>query len=167
MFCLNISTKDGQRCVDIVNVQQPGSDRLNVDSEVVTSMAFSCYGKLAGYLVSLNKDNNGYDYPHITLWHVDSGDYYLQSDYEIAEYDIIQMSNYYFVNVSVPKTETIRIWPGDLVGYYQPKRPRYTVWSINTIGYTSYNVSASHSGYYYALNTVDDRQPLIQLLYGT
>ena len=147
----------------MVNVQQPGSDRLNVDSEVVASINFSCYGKLAGYLVSLNKDDNGYDYPHITLWHVNSG-YYRISDYEITENDIIQMSNYYFVNVSVPKYETIRIWPGDLVGYYQPKHPRYTVWSINTTGYTSYNISGPYGGY--ALNTVDDRQPLIQLLYG-
>ena len=166
MFCLNISTKDGQRCADIVNVQQPGSDRLNVDSEVVTSMTFSCYGKLAGYLVSLNQEDNGNDYPHITLWHNDSGSYYLTSDYEITENDIIQMSNYYFVNVAVPKTETIRIWPGDLVGYYHPRSPRYTVWSINTIGYTSYYISLTHSGSYSALNTVDDRQPLIQLLYG-
>ena len=156
----------------MVNVQQPGSDRLNVNSQVVTLMNFSCYGRLTGYLVSLNQDNNGNDYPHITLWRRLSFTYFIISDYVITESDIIQKSNYYFANVSFAINETIGLQPGDLVGYYQPDSPHYTVWSINTTGYTSYIVSTitTSTGHVYisgTLDTVNDRQPLIQLLYGT
>ena len=159
----------------MVNVQQPGSDQLNVDSEVMTSMNLSCYGRLTGYLVSLNQVYNGNDYPHISLWHP-YGDsirtyYFRINDYVITENDIIQMSNYYFANVSFAINEATGLQPDDLFGYYQPDSPRYTVWSINTTGYTSYIISTEISlGFVFVesiLNTVNDRQPLIQILYGT
>ena len=159
----------------MVNVQQPGSDRLNVDSQVLTSVSFSCYSRLTGYLVSLNQDDNGNDYPHITLWRrLSPGYLYRINDYVITENDIIQMSNYYFANVSFAINEATRLQPGDLFGYYQPDSPRYTVWSNNTTGYTSYIISTApsriYSNYVYRsgiLDTVNDRQPLIQILYGT
>ena len=159
----------------MVNVQQPGSDWLNADSQVVTSMNVSCYGRLTGYLVNLNQDDNGNDYPHISIWRrLSTGYYYRINDYVITENDIIQMSNYYFANVSFAINEATGLQPGDLIGYYQPDSPRYTVWSINATGYTSYIVSTTasliYSNYVYAsgiLNTVNDRQPLIQIFYGT
>ena len=158
----------------MVNVQQPGSDRSNVDSQVVTSMSFSCNGRLTGYLVSLNHDDNGNDYPHISIWrHVFYFFSYYTiriSDYVITENDIIQKSNYYFANVSFAINETIRFLPGDVIGYYQPDSPRYTVWSINTTGYTFDIIStATNWGDVYVLDildTVNDRQPLIQIIYG-
>ena len=104
----------------MVNVQQPGSDQLNVDSQVVTSMNFSCYGRLTGYLVSLNHDDNGNDYPHITLWrYLYPGYYYRINDYVITENDIIQMSNYYFANVSFAINETTGLLPGSAIIMYR------------------------------------------------
>ena len=92
------------------------------------------------------------------------------SDYVLTEKDIIKMGNYYFANVSFTINETTQLHSGDFIGYYQPPNPRYTVWSINTTSYVSYNITTEEhrdsiitKGF---LNYVNNSQPLIQVLYG-
>ena len=163
--------KAGQSCVDVVNVQQRGNNQLNASSQVlVPRSTFYCIGRLTGYLISLDQDSNGDDYPHIEIWRPVSAPnptYIKLSEYVLTENDITEMNNYYFANVSYAINEATQFRPGDIIGYYHPPSPRYTVWSINTAGYISYIISTQT--YIYAsdvLNTVNGRQPLIRVLYG-
>ena len=162
--------------MDVVNVQQRGNNRLNANSQVlVPRSTFYCIGRLTGYLISLDQESNGDDYPHIEIWRPvtpsrSDPTYIKLSEYVLTENDITEMNNYYFANVSFAINETTQLRPGDVIGYYQPPSSRYTVWSVNTAGYISYIISTgTFQTYIYAsdvLNTVNGRQPLIQVLYG-
>ena len=173
--------KDGQSCINLVNVQQQGSNKLNANSQVIIyGSGFRCYsGRLTGYLVSLCHDNIGESYPHIEIWRptfisdggTHKGAFMRISEYVLTENDIVKMNNYYFANVSFALNETTQLKPGDIIGYYQPPGPRYTVWSINTAGYVSGNISTGQTsqGVTFVadnLNLFNDSQPLIQALYG-
>ena len=161
----------------MVNTQQRGSIQLNANSLVIIPRSFfSCYGRLTGYLVSLNQEGIGHDYPHIQMWRPDfiseqnRPAYIRISDYVLTENDIIRMENYYFANVSFAMNETTQLQSGDFIGYYQPPSPRYTVWSINTTSYVSFNITTEEYQDTIItksiLNYVNDSQPLIQVLYG-
>ena len=162
--------------MDVVNVQQRGNNQLNANSQVlVPRSTFYCIGRLTGYLISLDQDSNGDNYPHIEIWHPVSPSnlnptYIKLSEYVLTENDITEMNNYYFANVSFDTNEATQLQSGDIIGYYHPPSPRYTVWSVDTSGYVSYNIrTATYQNYVNAsdlLNTVNDRQPLIQVLYG-
>ena len=170
----------GQSCINSVDVQQQGSNKLNTNSQVIIyGSGFRCYSRLTGYLVSLYHDNIGEDYPHIEIWRAtfisDGGTmqsaFVRISEYVLTEDDIVQMENYYFANVSFAINETIELQPGDIIGYYQPANPRYTVWSVNTAGYISSNISTGKTsqGVVFTmdnLNLYNGSQPLIQALYG-
>ena len=168
--------KAGQSCADMVNVQQQGSNQVNADSQVlVPRSVFYCAGRLTGYLISLNQDNNRGDFPHIEIWRpvspsMSAPTYIIINEYILTESDITEMNNYYFANVSFAVNEVIQLQPGDIIGYYQPDNPQYTVWSVDTAGYISYTVNTdTFQTYIYAsgiLDTINDRQPLIQVLYG-
>ena len=164
----------------MVNVHQKGNSRLNASSRVITfGSGFLCNGRLTGYLVNLNQDNVGDDYPHIEIWRatfISDGNtskpaYMRINEYILTENDINKVEMYYFANVSFAINETIQLRPTDIFGYYQPPSPRYTVWSINTTGYASSNIStgSTSQGFIFTqtiLNKVNDSQPLIQVLYG-
>ena len=180
MNSINLSLTVGQSCINLVNVQQQGSNKLNVNSQVIIyGSGFRCYSRLTGYLVSLYHDNIGEDYPHIEIWRatfISDGDteksaFMRISEYVLTEDDIVKMENYYFANVSFALNETTELQPGDIIGYYQPDNPRYTVWSVNTAGYISSNISTGKTsqGVVFTidnLNLYNGSQPLIQALYG-
>ena len=170
-YCIRIFMKDGQTCIDMVNVQQQGNSQVNANSQVVVPRSrFSCNGRLTGYLVSLNHDNAGDEYPHIEIWRLDRPFYVKISEYVLTEGDITEMNNYYFANVSFDTSEATQLQPGDFIGYYHPPSPRYTVWSVDTAGYVSYIISTRRLfGNLIAtgiLDSVNNTQPLIQILYG-
>ena len=173
--------KDGESCFNLVNVQQQGSIKLNANSQVIIyGSGFRCYsGRLTGYLVSLYHDNIGENYPHIEIWRAafisdrdtQKGGFMRISEYVLTEDDIVKMNDYYFANVSFALNETTELKPGDIIGYYQPPSPRYTVWSVNATGYVSGNISTNQTsqGAVFTidnLNLFNNSQPLIQALYG-
>ena len=162
----------------MVDVQQQGNYQLNANSQVISfGSSFLCNGRLTGYLVSLNHDNIGENYPHIEIWRpvfisdMKRSAFMRISEYVLTEDDIIIMENYYFANVSFAINEAIQLQPGDIIGYYQPSSPRFTVWSVDTAGYVSVNISTGQTsqGFIFSadiLNQVNGSQPLIQVLYG-
>ena len=171
--------RDGQKCFDAINVQQQGDSQLMDNSQVIIPRsAFSCNGRLTGYLISLDKDDRRNNYPSIEVWRpviaTVSGEhrttYVKLSEYILTESDITDVNDYYLGNVSYDINEAIQFQPGDVIGYYHPRRPRYTIWSIDTAGYSSFRVTTGMFGMgtYVTdiLDTNNNRQPLIKVLYG-
>ena len=149
------------------------------DSQVIVPRStFSCNGRLTGYLISLDKDDKRNNYPSIEVWHpvtaILSGEpistYVKLSEYVLTESDITDVNDYYLANVSFDINETTQFQPGDVIGYYHPHRPRYTIWSINSPGYTSFRVTTDIFGMVTYVTDISDtnnnRQPLIKVLYG-
>ena len=153
----------------MVNVQQEGNDQFNGQVQVIVPRSsFSCSGRLTGYLVSLDQDSDEDDYPHIEIWRPSALSGYRRiAEYVLTESDITEMDNYYFANVSFAINETTQFQPGDAIGYYQPSSPHYTVWSVDTEGYVSHTAE-SRGGFFFInlLSRENNRQPLIQVLYG-
>ena len=145
---------------------------------IVPQTHFFCNGRINGFIVSLNlDDDNDVENPYIQVWHSlsDLDIYILIGQYQLQESDIsrIRRENYYLANATLSGGNRIEFQSGDVIGYFHPSSPRYRVWSIeNARGYTTYSVNSQSP--LNMLNVRDDSfsenqddRPLIQALFGT
>ena len=179
LFTKCFAATDGQTCVDMVNVQQQGDNQLHPNSQVIIPMSnTSCNGRITGFMTSLSKRQKGKNCATIEVWNPTSSptQFKMGVKYTLAERDITEVANYYFGNVSFAENKTIKFEKGSFIGIYLPPNPCYTVWSINTTGYSYYtnrlnrgmmprmnlNIIRALNVY----NVVNDSQPLIQIVFG-
>ena len=174
------NTLDGQSCVDTVDVRQRGDDDFNdARQAIVPRSNFSCNGRITGYLISLvrRNGNNVRGYPSVQVWHPTSSTVYTRVDTEctLTESDINMMTDigggdYYLGNVSCTGNNRTEFQSGDVIGYHQADSVRYQLWNIRTVEYTAYNYDANAPlnsvNINNADNSDDDRQPLIQVMFG-
>ena len=145
---------------------------------IVPSSAFSCNGRITGYLISLESDSSSGDYPRVQVWHPTGPTVYNRVDTECAltASDISSMmrdgngDDYYLGNVSCTGNSRIEFHSNDIIGYYHGSPVRYKLWTIGTNGHTSYRRSSSNPLNSFNTNNADDtfsdRLPLIQIMYG-
>ena len=181
-YVKHFAATGGQSCVDMVDVQQQGNDTLHANNHVVIPMSnTSCSGGITGLMMSLS-EQNGSDYFKLEVWSpkkLSSEVYEMKAEYALTEHDITNNSNnsnnsiesYHFGNVSFAKNETIKFENGSFIVIYLPPNPRYTVWSINTTGYSYYtgNESIPSINFTTALklyHMINNSQPLIQVVFG-
>jgi len=132
--------------------------------------AFSCDGRITGYLISLEFDSSESGNPTIQVFRPISSTSYSELDqYLLLNDDIIDMGSYHLANVSFTGDNRIEFQSNDIIGYHIPDSPRYNVWNIATMGYSSF-VSSSTSNPLSSFIIDDDgtanRQPLIQVIFG-
>ena len=159
--------------MDTVNVQQEGSESLRSNRYIIVPRSnFSCNGRITGYMVSLDRNDNDFDecnYPSILVWRPINDEhtmYSISHTYPLSRNDDInRMGSYRFANISFTGSDRIEFQSGDVIGYRHRSDPCYTVWSIATEGYTSYfdgsntiNINSASENF----NT----QPLIQVVFG-
>ena len=169
---------DGQSCFDTVDVRRKGNGAASTDSQVIVpNSAFSCNGRVTGYLISLELVGDSGGYPSVQVWHPTNPTEYTRVDTEcpLTASDISMMmdgnGDYYLGNVSCTGNNRIEFQSGDIIGYHHGSTVRYRLWSINAEGYKSHHRRNANS----PLNTFDinhndasstDEQPLIQVMYG-
>ena len=158
----------------MVNVQQRGDDQLHANSQVIIPMSnTSGSGRITGFMMSLSQEQNSSDYIRLEVWsptNISLEDYKMVAQYVLAEHDIKDMGKYHFANVSFAENETIKFEKGSFIAFYLPPNPQYTVWSINTTGYTyrrmiprmDLNITRVSNVY----TMVNDSQPLIRVDFG-
>ena len=161
--------------MDTVDVQQRGTHRLSSNLYVIVPRSnFSCNGRITGYMASLNQNDDDDDCSnlHILVWHptnTEKTTYRITNSYTLRSNNIDRMGSYYFADVSFTGNDRIEFQSDDVIGYqHRSSDPCYTVWSINTAGYTSYSTSFISS------STIDinvvtgnsNTQPLIQIIFG-
>ena len=165
---------DGQRCVDIVNVDQQGTDLFSTGTftgaQVMVPMtAFSCNGIITGYLISLQFDSDQSGNPTIQVFRSTSSSSYSEvHEYTLQDRDITDMGDYHLANVSLTGSDRVEVQSEDIIGYYIPNSPRYNIWNIRTMGYTSFlsSTSSSFSSFTITDDDTANRQPLIQVIFG-
>ena len=144
---------------------------------IVPSSAFSCNGRVTGYLISLELDSSSGGYPNVQVWHPTNSTEYTRVDTECAltDSDISMMRDgngdeYYLGNVSCTGNNRIEFQLNDIIGYHHDSPVLYKLWTIETSGHTSYGRSSSNPLDSFNTNnpydTFNDRQPLIQIMYG-
>ena len=175
---LTIANTDGQRCVDAVNVRQSGDESSPSNRQVIIPQSsFSCNGRITGYLISLETAGSSNNFPIIQIWHPTSPTEYTRvvTECPLTDNDISMMMDdmgniYYLGNVSCTGNNRIEFESGDISGYHQSDPLCYRVWSIATLGYTAYHRDVSTPLTAFNINnadgTTDNRQPLIQVMYG-
>ena len=163
----------GLDCIDTVNVRQSGTSFESTTIQVIVPrIEFSCNGRITGYLISLESVSDSGGYPSVQVWHPTSSTVYTRVDTECAltANDISNMGDYYLGDVSCNGNNRIEFQSGDVIGYHQGDEMRYRLWSIETMGYTSYYHDESNPLTTFNINNVDgtieNRQPLIQVIYG-
>ena len=169
---------DAQSCVDTVNVRQKGDYSASSDSQVIVpNSAFSCNGRVTGYLISLESASSSGGYPSVQVWHPTSSTGYIRVDTEcpLTDSDISRMTDgngddYYLGNISCTGNNRIEFQSGDVIGYHHGSPVRYQLWNIETNQYTSYRRTGRSSPLnIFNTNNADydlNEQPLIQIMYG-
>ena len=133
---------------------------------------FSCSGRITGYLISL-QFADGEDQPTIQVYRQTRlRTIYNEIDsYTLRDSDITNVGDYYLANVSFTGNDRIEFQPGYILGYFIPEETLYYVWNIEAAGFTSYIDDSGNPQNNFAINTetdstVEDRQPLIQVIFG-
>ena len=165
---------DGQRCVDIVNVDQQGTDLFSTgilfgNQVIVPMTAFSCNGIITGYLISLQFDSSRSGNPTIQVFRPTSSSSYSEvHEYTLQDSDITDMGDYHLANVSFTGSDRVEVQSGDIIGYHIRSTPRYNIWNIQTIGYTSYATFAFNPSNSFTISNsgTASKQPLIQVIFG-
>ena len=164
-------------CVDSFDVQKEGDSRIGNSRQIIVQQPyFFCDGRINSFIVSLKLDDDtDVEYPYIQVWrNLSSVAYTLVGQYQLQKSDITKRLNYYLANVTLTGANRIEFQSEDVVGYYQPSRPRFLVWSDENVrGYTTYNVDSQSPLNMVMINTRfisrrvnQDERPLIQALYG-
>jgi len=153
----------------MINVQRQGSDTLNTNTQVISNSGFSCRGRITGFAVSLEYIDGQNSRPSIQVWRPSGSTYTRVSQYQLNQRDITELASYALASVSFVGDERIEFQSGDVIGYYLPNNPRYTVWNIETVGFVSYTTSADNALASVSIietNVETNRQPLIQMTIG-
>ena len=173
---INNSLLSGQECIDHVNVQQDGDDRIGRDRlAIIPRLNFTCNGRITGIRARVDFDDfeDRVNYPFFQVWRPLStnstvynkiGEVQLQSD------QVTGSGDFQTANIILTGNNTIEFQSGDVVGYYHPSNSRYQVRTIRTSGYRLYRFDGSPAPTSVNLNNADrdenDRQPLIQFTIG-
>ena len=142
---------------------------------IVQGTEFSCNGRVTGYLISLERINSSGDYPIVQIWRRHRTNQQLYNRVNtlctLTGSNINNMGDYYLGNVSCTGSERIEFRSGDVIGYYHANEVQYQLWSTDTAGYTVYQRDSNSPRNTLNINTrnvvkIDDRQPLIQVMFG-
>ena len=142
---------------------------------IVPRAAFNCNGRITNIAVSMS-NWHGNDFPLFQVWHptsLNSTVYNKIGEIKLPAGDFVAVGvnrNYYSASVSLNSTNQIEFQPGDVIGYYEPSRPRRLIGSIQKSGYTSYSNSVTSPSTSIDINNVNNietnRQPLIAVTFG-
>ena len=169
--------------MDTVDVQQRGNGQLMNENlnVIVPKSSFSCYGRITGYMVSLDRqveeiEEDECNFPSILVWRPlnieQTTTYHIVNTYTLSRNDDIdrENNNYYFGDITFDGNDRIEVQPGDVMGYRHRSKACYTVWSNEAADYTSYSTNDISDN---AINISDSSmtsdsnlQPLIQVDFG-
>jgi len=140
---------------------------------IVPMTAFSCNGRITGYLISLERlsGEERDERPIIQVYRPTIGSLFNEEDrYTLRTNEITNMGDYHLANVSFTNNNRIEFQLDDVIGYYIPNESRYNVWNIEAEGYTSYIDQGSREDIFsinFETDSIEDnRQPLIQVIFG-
>jgi len=160
-------------CIDNPIVSRHGTHKTNGGLQmIIPNASISCTCRITGIAVSMGFSGSFIDeFPTIQIWRPSSPGSTVYSN--IAQVQLssgiaVGVPRYHLSNIST--NFPMDFQSGDVVGYYQPPPARQLVWNIETSGYTSYSNNADSPATTINISDVDnvdnDRQPLIELLYG-
>ena len=143
---------------------------------IIPKSGFSCNGRVTGYLISLHSTGSSEDYASVQVWHPTNSCYTrVDTECPITAHNIMLITgdnqgdgdDYSLGNVTCTGNNSIEFQSGDVIGYYSK---RYQLWSINSHTYISYQRNANSPLNTFDTENVDrtyqNRQPLIQVMYG-
>ena len=185
--------REKQSCFDVNSVNlQEHIDMVPPGMVVVPKMIFSCNGRIIGFMINLTNNDNYHDskeeekekeeeeeddddddnksFPSIQVWrplNFPSSDSYTRTgQYELSANDL--NSDGKLANVSLPVNKRLRFQSGDIIGYYVPDNPSYSIMGIQTKKNTSFTITTDISLKNFTINdsVVSMMQPMIQVFFG-
>ena len=136
-----------------------------------------CNGRITQLVVGTDRETGRESGPNPVIFQIwmPTGDatYRLSGMIELPE-GVTTPGNpddFLLVNFSIPSDVNLFFHHGDVVGYYQPDELRARIWTIRDTSYVAYRLRADNYTATIDLNDDavqerDDRQPLIQVIYG-
>ena len=177
---MNNSLLGGQFCTLVDNLLQPGLERAGHNRVIITPhFNFTCDGRITSIRLRVFLREQGSNYLSFQVWRLASSNLYnrigevqLQPDDQFdGIYGVtgqVGIHRQRIANVKLTSNNTIEVQSGDVVGYYHPLDPRYTVVTARIDGYMWYEFSRSPESVDIrsTLADGDRRLPLIQITVG-
>ena len=168
-----------ERFADERQVSIEGRDRLEHERQIIVPyLQFTCNGRITRLIVGTDdetgKKNGGLNPLIFQIWKP-TGDatYRLFGMIELPQGVAIpgNPDDFLLVNFSIPNGIDLFFHHGDVVGYYQPDDLRAKIWTIRNSSYTAYRQQVSNYTTTFnissdSVQTKEDRQPLIHIIYG-
>ena len=168
-----------ERFADERQVSTEGRDRLEHERQIIVPyLQFMCDGRITQLVIGTDdetgKKNGGPNPVIFQIWKpTDNVNYRLFGMIELPQGVTIpgNPEDFLLVNFSIPNNINLFFHHGDVVGYYQPDDLRAKIWTIRNSSYTAYRERVSNYTTTFDLSsnsveTRDDRQPLIHIIYG-
>ena len=161
-------------------VSSEGDDRLEHERQIIVPhLRFMCNGRVTRLIVSTDdetgKKNGGPNPLIFQIWQPTGDTTYRLSgmSIELPQGVAVDSSNddFLLVNFSIPAKINLFFHHGDVVGYYQPDELRAKIWTIRNSSYVAYRLRVNNFTRTFdtdddSVQTKDDRQPLIHVIYG-
>ena len=159
-------------------VSTEGRDRLEHERQIIIPyLQFTCNGRITRLIVATDRETgreSGLNPVIFQIWKP-TGDatFRLFGMIDLPEGVTIpgNPNDFLLVNFSIPADVNLFFHHGDVVGYYQPNELRARIWTIRNDSYVAYRLRTDNYTATFDLNgdevqTRDERQPLIQVVYG-
>ena len=159
-------------------VSTEGQDRLEHERQIIIPyLQFACNGRITRLIVGTDRETGRESGPNPVIFQIwkPTGDatFRLFGMIELPEGVTISGNpdDFLLVNFSIPADVNLFFHHGDVVGYYQPDELRARIWTVRNDSYVAYRLRTNNYTAIFDLNddevqTRDERQPLIQVVYG-
>ena len=171
----------GQFCTIVDNLLQPGLERAGWNRVIITPrFNFTCDGRITSIRLRVFFEEERSNYLRFQVWRQVSsiiykkiGEVQLQPDDQFdGIYGVtgqVGIHRQRIANIKLTSNNTIEFQSGDVVGYYHPPDPRYSIVTAQLDGYVWYEFGGTPQQYlnfHYLLADGDRRLPLIQVTIG-
>ena len=177
---MNNSLLGGQFCTIVDNLLQPGLERAGWNRVIITPhFNFTCDGRITSIRLRVYLNEQRSNYLSFQVWRPAAsilynriGEVQLQPDDQFDGIDGITgqvgIHRQRIANIKLTSNNTIEFQSGDVVGYYHPPDPRYSIVNAQLDGYMWYEFSGSPESVdiHSRLDDGDRRLPLIQITIG-
>ena len=175
VYCYDNSLLDGQFCTNSVDIHDNGNCGIGDNTQaIIPQFNFACNGIITGIRARMRFNDDDKNYPIIQVWRpwsIGSMIYNKTGEVQLTSSDqVTGNDNNRLVTITLTGNNTIKVQPGDVVGYYHPSQLFNRICTRNIDGYILYQFEGSPNLTSVNLSSAnrnnDRRQPLIQFSIG-
>ena len=172
IFCIFLLLVDGQTCIESVDLNQGGRNRMTHGRlGICPELDFHCNVRISRIGVRMYYERFKKDYPYIQIWRPQGSEVYSKINSIQVVQNHMVWSPYILADIPLTGKNRMLAQSGDVIGYYHSPAASLKVETIHTPGYFLYQFNedgrtVSSVNLNRALVRYTPRQPIMKFEYG-